>query len=166
MDCTVDEYPSNMSSEEEAYKWLPDSIMILMEYLIPNKLKRASLAQCIVQAARPRSVIGPIPFGVGVALEKKFGSKWLLTFLSKLGFSVSPSEVEKYKESAIEHMENNFSRYDQFSPDEWEQSCVQYVADNIDHNSRTLTGHGTFHAMGIIAVKSGSKRSLNTSLRL
>ena len=28
---------------------------------------------------------------------------------------------------------------------------VQYSADNVDHNSRTLDGTGTFHGMGIIA---------------
>ena len=28
--------------------------------------------------------------------------------------------------------------------------CLQYVADNVDHNIATLDGHGTFHGMGII----------------
>ena len=29
---------------------------------------------------------------------------------------------------------------------------MQYIADNIDYNSRTLDGTGTFHEMGIIAT--------------
>ena len=29
---------------------------------------------------------------------------------------------------------------------------VQYAADNVDHNIRTLDGHGTFHGMGMIAA--------------
>ena len=29
---------------------------------------------------------------------------------------------------------------------------MQYVADNIDHNVRTIDGHGTFLSMGIISV--------------
>ncbi len=29
---------------------------------------------------------------------------------------------------------------------------VQHIADNVDHNIRTLDGHGTFHGMGIIAA--------------
>ena len=33
-----------------------------------------------------------------------------------------------------------------------EGSCIQYVADNVDHNICTLDGHGTFHGMGIIAA--------------
>ena len=31
-------------------------------------------------------------------------------------------------------------------------ACVQYAADNVDHNSRTLDGHNTFHGMGMIVV--------------
>ena len=31
-------------------------------------------------------------------------------------------------------------------------SLVQYMADNVDHNVRTLDGEGTFHGMGIIAT--------------
>ena len=29
---------------------------------------------------------------------------------------------------------------------------VQYVADNVDHNLRTLDGNDTFHGMGLIAT--------------
>ena len=37
---------------------------------------------------------------------------------------------------------------------------VQYVADNVDHNIRTLDGNDTFHAMGIIAtVTPGTKQA-------
>ena len=37
---------------------------------------------------------------------------------------------------------------------------VQYIADNVDHNIRTLDGIDTFHGMGMIAaVTPGFKRS-------
>ena len=29
---------------------------------------------------------------------------------------------------------------------------MQYAVDNVDHNSRTLDGHNTFHGMGMIIV--------------
>ena len=29
---------------------------------------------------------------------------------------------------------------------------VQYAADNVDHNLRTLDGHNTFHGMGMLAM--------------
>jgi hypothetical protein len=37
---------------------------------------------------------------------------------------------------------------------------VQCVADNVDHNIRTLYSHGTFHGMGVIAaITPGTKPS-------
>ena len=37
---------------------------------------------------------------------------------------------------------------------------VQYVADNVDHNLRTLDGNDTFHGMGLIAtVTPGTKQT-------
>jgi len=41
---------------------------------------------------------------------------------------------------------------------------VQYAADNVDHNTRTLDGHDTFHGMGMIAVVTpGTKHSRNVA---
>jgi hypothetical protein len=64
-------------------------------------IKSRCISECIVQAARPRSIIAPILFGVGVSLEKSCGSKFLIKVLSKLGFSISPEEVVRFKQSAI-----------------------------------------------------------------
>ena len=37
---------------------------------------------------------------------------------------------------------------------------VQYSADNVDNNTRTLDGHNTSHSKGMIAViTSGTKQS-------
>ena len=33
-----------------------------------------------------------------------------------------------------------------------EGTFVQFVADNVDHNRRTLDVHNTFHGMGMIAA--------------
>ena len=74
MEASGDSYPSNFSSLENAY-WLPDSLMLVLKYLVPNDLKRVSLGQCIIQASRPRSIVAPIPFGVGVSVEKKIRIK-------------------------------------------------------------------------------------------
>lgn len=32
------------------------------------------------------------------------------------------------------------------------ESFVQFIADNVDHNIQSLDGFGTFHGMGIIAT--------------
>ena len=38
-------------------------------------------------------------------------------------------------------------------------SCIQLVADNVEHYIRILYGTGTFHGMGIAAATPGSKVS-------
>ena len=40
-------------------------------------------------------------FGLGIEVEKVFGSKWLLTELNRLGFSISSDEVTRYKQLLI-----------------------------------------------------------------
>ena len=79
----------------------------------------------------------PLMFGLGVELEKTFGSKWLINHLSGLGFCISNDEVLRYKQSAIECSDAQF---------------MQWVGDNVDHNIITLTGKDTFHGMGIISI--------------
>ena len=56
----------------------------------------------------------------------------------------------------------------------YQRPFMQYVADNVDHNVRTLDGRGTFHGMGIISVSTfpkgtfgcGCHRVSRTSKRL
>lgn len=43
---------------------------------------------------------------------------------------------------------------------------MQYVADNIDHNTGTLDGNNTFHGMGMIAtITPGTKQARNLPRR-
>lgn len=155
MQFPADQYPNEkeICEAEESSRWVPESLGLLLSYLIPSSLKRLSVSQCIVQAARPRSVIAPIPFGVGVTLEKRFGSKWLVNFLSRLGFSITSEEVLRFKQSAVENLEN------ELQPDHAERHFMQWVGDNVDHNLVTLTGKDTFHGMGIISVSSDTRDS-------
>ena len=32
-------------------------------------------------------------------------------------------------------------------------SCIQFAADDVDHQIRTLDGTGTFHGMGVISAQ-------------
>ncbi len=43
---------------------------------------------------------------------------------------------------------------------------MQYVADNADHNVRTLDGKDTFHGMGMIAVVTPGTKNSNQILRV
>ena len=87
-------------------------------------------------------MIAPIAFGIGVHLKKSCGKKWFANHFSKFDFSISP---ELFKQSALcinNTQEDNMTNF------------VQWVANNVDHNIRTLTGKGTFHGMGIIVTSS------------
>ena len=80
-------------------------------------------------------------------MDHIFGSKWLIKELSRLGFSISYDEVNRYKQSMIEN--NNIT---DMQKDLSEDAFVQYFVDNVDHNACTIDGKGTFHGMGIISM--------------
>ena len=115
----------------------PGSLKLLLDYLINSELKRLSLGQCITQASSPRSIIAPIPFGMGVGLDKSFSSKWLIDHLSRFGYSITSDEVLRFKESAIESFET-------YQSENTMPVFTQWVADNGDHNIATLTGKEHF----------------------
>ena len=125
--------------------WVPSYLRILMETLIKNDLKQAIIGQAIVSATKPRSCISPIMFGLGVDTEKVFGSRWLLTELSRLGFSVSYDEVTRFKRNVVKN--ESITSY-------IKQNLVgvfgQWSGDNCDHDFCTLDGKGTLHGMGVI----------------
>ena len=151
-------YPTTeeIANSDKGNEWVPESLKLLLSYLIPAKIKQLAVGQCIVQAAKPRSVLCPIPLGLGVELEKTFGSEWLLNHLAKLGFSVSADEVLRFKQSAIQHSKEY---HNEALEKDNNESFIQWSADNVDHNILTLTGKGTFHGMGIISMTSSTSGS-------
>ncbi|WAR20764.1 hypothetical protein MAR_014738 [Mya arenaria] len=118
-----------------------------------KKPKTASIGQAIIQATRPRVIIPPLQLGLGIQLHHQFGSKFLIDILNSLGFCVSYTEVQKFESSAAVSKGTDIPA---FVPG----SFVQYVADNVDHNIRTIDGHGTFHGMGIIACVTPATSSI------
>ena len=142
-----DEYPlsPDYDNVKRAKEWLPSLLNVFMEHVVGSELKQVAVSQAIVQAARPKSVISPILFGLGVSVDHSFGSKWLLDSLSRFGFSVSYDEVNLYKQSVIQsHIPD--------LPQSYPDSFTQWSADNVDHNVVTLDGSNTFHGMGIISM--------------
>ena len=53
-----------------------------------------SIGQCTVSAAKPRSSLPLVLFGLGVEVDKGFGSRWIIEELYRLGFSMSYNEVK------------------------------------------------------------------------
>ena len=59
-----------------------------VKYLIPSNLKQFSIGQCITQDSRSRSGIFPVTLGFCIVLKKRFGTKWLVEQLQRLGNSM------------------------------------------------------------------------------
>lgn len=145
-------YPtfSAVSSVAENIDFLPPSLQLFMEKIVTGKdssIKLAAIGQAIVQACRPKGVIAPLQIGLGIQLHHHLGSKFLLDTQNSLGFSSSYWEVQKFEANAAAALNTSI-------PDFFSGRFIQFVADNVDHNIRTLDGHNTFHGMGIIACTS------------
>ena len=69
----------DISSVELGKAWLPSYLCKFMETLVKKELKQVSLGQALVNAVKPRSSVSAIMFGLGIEVEKVFGSEWLLT---------------------------------------------------------------------------------------
>ena len=90
-------------------------------------------------------------------MDQSIGSRWLISYLSRLGVSLAEGEIRLYRQSLL--------KADTETP---KNTFLQYSADNVDHNLATLDGKGTFHGMGIIAsvTPSGSIQQLKDIKRL
>ena len=149
-------YPTKdvINNAECIKRWVPAKLMLLLEGLIKNPIKQASIGQALVHAARPRSCIPPTMFGLSVEVDHLFGSRWLIEQLNHLGFGVSIDEVTRFKQSVLENdsIELDIARIP--------GSFTQWSADNVDHNVRTIDGKGLLHGMGIIASTTNKDRAL------
>ena len=105
----------------------------------------------MMQAMRPNILIPPLQIGLGVQLHHLHGSRALIDLLYSLGFCLSYPEVQCFEQCAASSHGTDLSgvRSDSF---------IQFVADNVDHNLRTLEGLGTFHGMGIIGAATPSEK--------
>ncbi|VDH88715.1 protection of telomeres protein 1 [Mytilus galloprovincialis] len=151
-------YPlaSDVSSLKSNLQYVPESLSYLLETMFAekdSKMKIASIGQAIVQASRPRVLIAPLQIGLGIQLHHNFASRFLVSTLNNLGFCSSYQEIQKFESSAALTQGVDI-------PGEICNSFIQFVADNVDHNVRTLDGNNTFHGMGIIAgITPGTKRT-------
>ena len=84
-------------------EWMPPYLQVMMSYLVKAPLKQASLGQGIVQATRPRSCLPPILLGIGIDVDHVLGSRWLLDYLSRFGFSVTYDEIKRFKHSVLKN---------------------------------------------------------------
>ena len=99
----MDTYPAHedISSIELGKRCVPSYLWKFMEALVKKQLKYVSLGQALKNAVKPRLLLSPVVFGLGIEVELVFGSKWVLIQLNLLGFSVSPDEATRYQQSIV-----------------------------------------------------------------
>jgi hypothetical protein len=86
-------------------------------------------------------LIVPLQIGLAVQMHHTFGSMFLIDSLNSCGFSSSYSEVKQYELNAAITQKTDI-------PEALTSFHLQYIADNVDHNIRTIDGHVPFMAWG------------------
>ena len=143
----------DISNMDENKSIIPHCLQRILKVLVKSSVKQNSIGQCLMYAVRPRSIIPPIPFVLGVEMDHVIGSKWAITELNRLGFSVSYDEVTRFKQNFVQS-----TNVEDFILGSHEgDSFTQRTADNVDHNVATIDGKQTFHGMGIVGATTGSK---------
>ena len=147
-----DIYPLIETEVETNANFLPQTLKLFLEGILSSKddEKVASIGQAIIQAARPRVILAPLQVGLAVQLHHHFASRCLIDTLHSLGFCSSYQEAQLFNQNVALDQGTDIPDYN--------GEFVQYVADNVDHNVRTLDGNDTFHGMDMIAtVTPGTK---------
>ncbi len=128
-------------SETQSLKFLPESLQTLLSGIITGKdtgVKRASIGQAIMQATRPRVLLAPLQVGLAVQMHYHFASRFLIDTLHELGFCSSYYETQKFGQNAAVDEGTDIPEHN--------SEFIQYVADNVDHDIRTLDGNDTFQS--------------------
>ena len=114
-----------------------------------------TLCHIIISSVRPRSFLSPILLGLSTMMYKKHASKNLIDSLGYLGLCASYYKTQLFESSIVCQPES----YDSGA------AYFQFVYDNADHNTCTIDGRNTFHAMGgIICATPASEISTNTKI--
>lgn len=105
-----------------------------------------AIARASIQAARPRTCIMPLLFAIGLQMHRKYGLAEGVHELAHCGFSMSLDEVTQFLQSVMT------SFHGWHTEDVQNASFTQFIADNVDHNVRTVDGHSTFAGLGMISA--------------
>ena len=108
-----------------------------------------------MQAAGPQIILAPLQVGLAIQLHHHFASRFLIVSLCRHKFCCSYQEVQRFEKNAAVDQGTDIL----LSLSNHTSEFVQYVADNVDHNIRTLDRNDTFHGMGIIATVTPTKHS-------
>lgn len=122
---------------------LPASLRKLLKTVIKGKhanLQRASIGQAIMSATCPRGYLLPLQVGLCVTLDHKYGHRDLIDLIYNFGFCSSYFESTLYKKNA--------SATQGVGGEVAAGSLLHLIADNVDHNAKTLDVENVVHMMG------------------
>ena len=139
-------YPNTTDIHNTTGDWIPKLLKTLLQVLVRSDLRQNSIGQAIVQAAKPRSTIMPMSFGLAVELDHVFGSRFCNSYIGVTRFKQSVMVMEDATHTGVVLPSEIFS---------------QNIADNVDQNLCTLDGKNTFHGMGIIQVSTNNNGLLH-----
>ena len=117
-----------------------------MQHYQEQKCKVAcGLNRLAYHAVHMSSFISPLQVGLSMTLEHKYGHCDLVDMINKLGFCSSHTEANKYRSNTVVVQGVDLSE---------KVACffLHYQADNVDHASNTLDGHGSIHVVGQMAT--------------
>lgn len=117
-------------------------LLRLLGHLIKSRRRRIAVSHSVTLAARPRSFISPILLAISVYCNSKLESRELVDLLSSLAFADDYREVLRLYDAMLPTGEKQY---------QWVDALVNFVFDNADIDTRTLTGLGTWHVLGGIA---------------
>ena len=92
-------YPTvqNMGNISSQLALVPESLQMFLRPILKTDEKVAIWGQNFIKAYWPRSGVLPYQMGLAIQLDHKFGSKWMLNKLHRLGYSESYAELHNYK---------------------------------------------------------------------
>ena len=154
-------YPNSESLKiENSLDYMPETLKTLLSELFVggNREKKiASIGHAIMQAVRPNAIIAPLQIGLAVQMHHLTRSKFIINLLNKMGFCCSYSELQRFETNAATCAAPNI-----IGNEEDPLKMVLFAADNVDHNTLTIDGKGTFHGMGIIAAVTPKQNRVET----
>lgn len=136
-------YPASDAFLENLNKYIPKSLLLLLENLImPSDKNRrteakhkkiTACAHAIMSAARPEDFKSPLLLSVGLEIHRKFGNKALIDSLHNLSFCSSYTEALRYERCAAKSHSIKIKLGGNNKP------FMQFGIDNCDFNTNTLT---------------------------
>jgi len=99
VDLDMKSYPTakGMTDISSQLALVPESLQMFLRPIVKTDERVATWGQNFIKAYRPRSGVLPYQMGFAIQLDHRFGSKWLLNKLHRLGYTESYAEMLNYK---------------------------------------------------------------------